>query len=188
MKNNYFSHSSSIISDDSFIGAGSRIWHFTHIFGKSRIGKNCILGQNVMAGPNIVVGNNCKIQNNVSLYKGVILEDDVFCGPSCVFTNVKNPRAFIDRRSEFSTTLVKKGATLGANSTIICGVTVGSYSMIGAGSVVTKNILSFSLVVGTPAKRIGWISKSGERLGRDLICPRTGDQYEEKNGKLFEKL
>ena len=139
-----------------------------------------------MIGPNVKIGNRCKIQNNVSLYKGIILEDNVFCGPSCVFTNVKSPRAFIDRSDEFIETFVRKGASIGANSTIICGVELGPYCMIGAGALVTKNIKSFSLVVGSPAKHIGWVSKTGDRLDDNLICKRTGQLYEERNGFLYE--
>jgi len=139
-----------------------------------------------MIGPNVKIGNRCKIQNNVSLYKGIILEDNVFCGPSCVFTNVKTPRAFIDRSGEFIETFVRKGASIGANSTIICGVELGAYCMIGAGALVTKNIKPFSLVVGSPAKHIGWVSKTGDRLDDNLICKRTGQLYEQRNGFLYE--
>jgi len=186
MTNNYFVHDSAIISSDSIIGKNSKIWHFSHIFGSSKIGEKCNIGQNVMIGPNVLIGNRCKIQNNVSVYKGITIEDDVFCGPSCVFTNVKTPRAFIDRSEEFSTTLIKKGVSIGANSTIVCGVTIGEYSMIAAGSIVTKDVLPFSLVLGQPAKHVGWISKSGDRLGKDLVCKRTGDKYELVNGNLYE--
>ena len=186
MKDDYFIHSTAIISADSSIGKNTKIWHFCHIFGKSKIGENCILGQNVMVGPNVSIGNRCKIQNNVSIYKGIVIDDDVFCGPSCVFTNVRTPRSFIDRKEEFSDTLVKKGATLGANSTIICGVTLGKYSMIGAGSVVTKDVKNYSLVIGNPAKHIGWVSRTGDRLNINLRCPRTGVKYIEKDGNLYE--
>ena len=187
MDKNYFCHKSSIVSSDSDIGQDTKIWHFSHIFGSSKVGKNCIIGQNVMIGPDVEIGSNCKIQNNVSIYKGIKIEDDVFCGPSCVFTNVKTPRAFINRREEFMYTIVRKGSSIGANSTIICGVELGKYSMIAAGAVVTKNVIPYSLVVGSPAKHIGWVSGAGERLGKDLVCPRTGKEYEEKNGKLYEK-
>ncbi len=186
MINNYFSHESAIISSDSSIGDNSKIWHFSHIFGLSVIGNNCNIGQNVMIGPNVSIGNRCKIQNNVSIYKGITIQDDVFCGPSCVFTNVKTPRAFINRSEEFSSTLVMKGASIGANATIVCGVIIGEYSMIAAGSIVTKDVLPYSLVLGQPAKQIGWVSKVGDRLGEDLVCKRTGDKYEEINGKLTE--
>ena len=152
---NFYVHPTSIISDDSKVGENTKIWQFCHIFGKSKIGSNSILGQNVMVGPNVNIGSNCKIQNNVSLYKGITIENNVFCGPSCVFTNVKTPRAFIDRSNEFSNTIVRKGASIGANATIVCGVEIGEYSMIGAGAVVTKNVKPFSLVLGTPAKHVG---------------------------------
>ena len=174
MTNNYFVHDSAIISPDSVIGKNSKIWHFSHIFGSSKIGEKCNIGQNVMIGPNVLIGNRCKIQNNVSVYKGITMEDDVFCGPSCVFTNVKTPRAFIDRSQEFIATKIQKGASIGANSTIICGIEIGKYSMVAAGAVVTKNVKAYSLVVGSPAKHIGWVSKAGERLSSDMTCIRTG--------------
>ena len=153
----YFVHPSSIVDEGVEIGAGTKIWHFCHVLKNTVIGENCVFGQNVVVGPDVTVGNGCKVQNNVSLYKGVILEDDVFCGPSCVFTNVINPRAFIEKKSEFKTTLVKKGATIGANSTIVCGNTIGKYALIGAGSVVTHNVPDYALVVGVPARQIGWV-------------------------------
>ena len=187
MVSNVFIHETAIVSEDSKIGSATKIWQFSHIFGKSIVGNNCILGQNVMVGPDVKVGSNCKIQNNVSLYKGIIIEDNVFCGPSCVFTNVKTPRAFIDRSNEFTQTLIRKGCSIGANATIICGIELGEYSMIGAGALVTKNVEPYSLVIGSPAKHIGWVSESGERLGADLICKRTGEIYEEKNGNLYKK-
>jgi len=187
MSKDYFIHNSSIISQDSQIGKDTKIWHYSHIFGSSSVGKNCVIGQNVMIGPNVIVGNRCKIQNNVSLYKGIILEDNVFCGPSCVFTNTKTPRAFIDRSNEFSKTIVRKGVSIGANATIICGVELGEYSMIGAGALVTKDVKPYSLVIGSPAMHIGWVSEAGERLYDNLICKRTGKLYEEKNGILYEK-
>ena len=187
MSKNYFSHDTAIVSSDSSIGKNTKIWHFSHIFGNSSIGKDCIIGQNVMVGPNVNIGNNCKVQNNVSLYKGVTIEDYVFCGPSCVFTNVKTPRAFIDRSQEFDTTIVKKGASIGANSTIICGVELGEYCMVAAGALVTKNIKPYSLVIGAPAIHVGWVSEAGERMDENLICRRTGKVYEEKNGNLYEK-
>ena len=148
------------------------------------IGENCVLGQNVMVGPYVTIGNNCKIQNNVALYKGVILEDGVFCGPSCVFTNVLTPRAEVQRKDEFGVTLVKRGATIGANATIVCGNTLGKYCMIAAGSVVTKDIADYALVAGVPARQIGWVSRSGDRLGPDLTCPRTGERYSENKQLL----
>ena len=161
------------------IGEGSKIWHYSHILSGSKIGANCVIGQNVMIGPDVSVGNNCKIQNNVSLYKNVALEDDVFIGPSAVFTNVKTPRAFIDRKAEFQTTKIKKGATIGANATIVCGVTLGEYCLIGAGAVVTKSVPDYALVLGVPARQQGWVSKSGCVLNDDLICPYDGSKYEQ---------
>jgi acetyltransferase-like isoleucine patch superfamily enzyme len=187
MTKDYFYHNSAEISDDSTIGKNSKIWHFSHIFGNSIVGKNCIIGQNVMIGPNVSIGDGCKIQNNVSLYKGVILEDNIFCGPSCVFTNVKTPRAFIDRSNDFRNTIVRKGSSIGANATIICGVELGKYSMVAAGAIVTKDVKPYSLVMGGPAKHIGWVSRAGERLRDDLICKRTGEKYEENEGSLYEK-
>ena len=187
MNKDFFSHKSAIISEDTQIGKNTKIWHYSHIFGSSTVGENCVIGQNVMIGPNVILGNGCKIQNNVSLYKGIILEDDVFCGPSCVFTNVKTPRAFIDRSNEFSRTIVRRGVSIGANATIVCGVELGKFCMIGAGALVTKNVKPYSLVIGSPAKHIGWISEAGERLDNNLICNRTGKLYEEDNGNLYEK-
>ena len=186
MVSNVFIHETAIVSEDSKIGSKTKIWQFSHIFGKSRVGNNCILGQNVMVGPNVSIGSNCKIQNNVSLYKGITIENNVFCGPSCVFTNVKTPRAFIDRSNEFNETIVREGASIGANATIICGVEIGEFSMIAAGAVVTKDVKPFSLVMGVPAKHIGWVSKAGERLDKNLICNRTGKRYEEREESLYE--
>jgi UDP-2-acetamido-3-amino-2,3-dideoxy-glucuronate N-acetyltransferase len=159
-----FVHESSYIDENVEIGSGTKIWHFSHILKNTKIGSNVIIGQNVMIGPDVTIGNNCKIQNNVSVYKGVILEDDVFCGPSCVFTNVYNPRAFIERKHEFRNTLVKRGATIGANATIVCGVTIGEYAFIGAGAVVTKDVPDYALVVGVPARQIGWVCQCGNKL------------------------
>lgn len=173
-----FIHESAYVDSPVDIGAGTKIWHFCHVLANVTIGKNCSLGQNVMAGPDVVIGDNCKVQNNVSLYKGVVLEDGVFCGPSCVFTNVNNPRAEIERKSEFRQTLVKRGATIGANATIVCGHSLGEYSFIAAGAVVTSDVVPYALMAGVPAKRIGWMSKSGERLGEDLVCPADGVKYE----------
>ncbi len=177
-------HESAYIDDDVTIGSNTSIWHFVHVLTDTQIGDNCVLGQNVMAGPEVQIGNGCKVQNNVALYRGVVLEEDVFCGPSCVFTNVLTPRAHVERKTEFSKTLVKKGATIGANATIICGNTLGRYCMIAAGSVVTKDVKNYALVAGVPARQIGWVSRAGERLDDDLCCPRTGEKYIEANGNL----
>lgn len=179
-----FVHESAYVDEGCEIGAGSKIWHFVHVLPGTVIGRNCILGQNVMAGPNVIIGDGCKIQNNVALYKGVTLEQDVFCGPSCVFTNVLTPRAHVERKDEFSETVVKRGATIGANATIVCGNMLGCYCMVAAGAVVTSNVPDFALVAGVPARRICWVSRSGDRLGDDLVCPRTGERYEEADGKL----
>ena len=182
-----FVHESSYIDQGCTIGAGTKIWHFSHVMEGSQIGRNCVIGQNVMIGPSVKIGDRCKIQNNVSLYTGVILEDGVFCGPSCVFTNVTNPRAEIERKNEFRDTRVGRGATIGANATIICGYDLGDYSFVAAGAVVTRDVPAYALVAGVPAKRIGWISPAGERLGEDLVCPRTGQRYEELgDGKLVK--
>lgn len=179
-----FIHESAFIDQPSSIGAGTKIWHFVHVLTGTHIGENCVLGQNVMAGPNVTIGNNCRIQNNVALYNGVTLEDDVFCGPSCVFTNVLTPRANVERKDEYGPTTVRRGATIGANATIVCGNTLGAYCMIAAGAVVTKDVPEFALMAGVPARRIGWVSRAGERLGNDLICPRTGERYQEIDGQL----
>ncbi|MCW5771382.1 MAG: N-acetyltransferase [Rhodospirillaceae bacterium] len=179
-----FVHPTAIVDDGVELGAGAKIWHFSHILSGSRIGARCVVGQNVMIGPRVVVGDGCKIQNNVSLYEAVVLEDEVFCGPSCVFTNVLTPRAFVERKNEFAPTLVRRGATIGANATIVCGVTIGRYAMIGAGAVVTKDVPDHALVVGNPARRRGWVSRTGEVLGADLVCPRTGETYRERGGAL----
>ena len=170
-------HESAYVDDGCEIGEGTKIWHFSHILSGTRIGRNCSIGQNVMAGPDVSIGENCKIQNNVSLYKGVTLEQGVFCGPSCVFTNVLTPRAEIERKDEFAATLVKRGATIGANATIVCGNTLGRYCTIGAGAVVTKDVPDHALMAGVPARRIGWVSRAGDLLKDDLICPRTGERY-----------
>jgi UDP-2-acetamido-3-amino-2,3-dideoxy-glucuronate N-acetyltransferase len=170
-------HESAFIDDPVAIGGGCRIWHFVHVMAHCSVGANTVIGQNVMIGPRVRVGRNCRIQNNVSLYEGVELEDDVFCGPSCVFTNVLNPRAFISRKSEFRQTLVRCGATIGANATIICGHTIGCYALVGAGAVVTSDVADYALVVGTPARQIGWVSRVGDIMGPDLVCPSTGERY-----------
>ena len=184
---NYQIHHTAIIDSDATIGEGCRIWHWVHISSGASIGQNCSFGQNVFVGNKVVIGNNVKIQNNVSVYDNVTLEDDVFCGPSMVFTNVYNPRSAISRKDEYRNTLVKQGATLGANSTIVCGVTIGQYAFIGAGAVINRDVPDFALMVGVPAKQIGWISKFGERLDLPIegdgvaICPHTGEQYQLKN-------
>jgi len=179
----YSVHSTAIIDDGVTIGAGTQIWHWVHVTSGAVIGKRCSLGQNVFVGAQAVIGNNVKIQNNVSVYADVTLQDGVFCGPSMVFTNVYNPRSAISRRAEFRETLVKHGATLGANCTIICGVTIGEYAFIGAGAVVNRDIKPYALIVGNPGRQIGWMSRFGERLELpvegevDSICPHTGDIY-----------
>lgn len=181
-------HESAYVDADVEIGDNTKLWHFVHILSGTRIGENCSLGQNVMAGPDVTIGNGCKIQNNVALYKGVILEDGVFCGPSMVFTNVTTPRSEVNRRTEYSTTLVRKGATIGANATIVCGHELGEYCFIAAGAVVTKNVKPHAVMAGVPAKQIGWASHAGEMLKADaagnLECPRTQDQYEVRDGSL----
>lgn len=176
-------HPTAIIDDGARIGEGSRIWHFCHVSAGARIGECCALGQNVYVANRVVIGNGVKIQNNVSVYDSVTLEDDVFCGPSMVFTNVFNPRAFIERKDEYRDTLVKKGASLGANCTIVCGVTIGRYAFVGAGAVVTRDVPDYALLVGNPASQIGWMSEYGERLDLPLegdarvSCPHTGARY-----------
>jgi len=181
-------HETAIVDEDVEIGSGTKIWHFSHIIKGSKIGKNCNISQNVVVGPNAIIGNNCKIQNNVSVYEGVVLEDNVFCGPSMVFTNVYNPRSEFPRKSEYKKTLVKRGATIGANATIVGGVTIGCYAFVGAGAVVTKEVPDFALVVGNPARQIGWMSRYGEQIALPLKgngeyeCPYTGERYELKNG------
>jgi UDP-2-acetamido-3-amino-2,3-dideoxy-glucuronate N-acetyltransferase len=171
-------HESAYVDSPCTIGPGTRIWHFSHILKDCKIGRGCTIGQNVMIGPNVRVGDNCKIQNNVSLYSGVELLEGVFCGPSCVFTNVNNPRAEVNRKDEFRETRVGRWATIGANATIVCGHSLGAYCFIAAGAVVTSDVPPHALMAGVPARRIGWVSRSGERLGSDLVCPRTGERYE----------
>jgi UDP-2-acetamido-3-amino-2,3-dideoxy-glucuronate N-acetyltransferase len=180
----YTVHPSAIVDDGAQIGAGSRVWHWVHVCGGARIGKGVSLGQNVFVGNKVVIGDRCKIQNNVSVYDNVTLEDGVFCGPSMVFTNVYNPRALIERKDEYRNTIIRKGATLGANCTIVCGVTVGEYALIGAGAVVNKDVPAYALMVGVPARQIGWVSQYGEQLdlplfGNKLVkCPHTGQEYQ----------
>jgi len=183
----YFVHETSCVDEEVEIGEGTKVWHFSHILRGSRIGKNCVIGQNVMIGPEVTIGDRCKIQNNVSIYKGVTLEDEVFCGPSCVFTNVYNPRAFIERKHEFRPTLVKRGATIGANATIVCGVTLGRYSFVGAGAVVTRDVPDYALVVGVPARQVGWVCKCGTTLKFDnhyARCPYCGSEYKIEANRL----
>lgn len=181
-----FIHESSYVDSPSEIGEGTKIWHFSHILPNTNIGKNVNIGQNCVIGPDVSVGDNCKIQNNVSVYKGVTLEEGVFCGPSCVFTNVNNPRAEINRKSEFSNTLIKRGTTIGANATIVCGHILGAYCFIAAGAVVTGNVPDHALMAGVPAKRIGWMSRAGAKLGNDLKCPIENRQYREGKDGLEE--
>jgi UDP-2-acetamido-3-amino-2,3-dideoxy-glucuronate N-acetyltransferase len=179
----YSVHPSAIIDEGAKIGEGSRVWHFVHVCGGAQIGKGVSLGQNVFVGNKVVIGDNCKIQNNVSVYDNVTLEEGIFCGPSMVFTNVYNPRSLIERKSEYRDTLVKKGATLGANCTIVCGTTIGEYAFIGAGAVVNKDVKPYALMVGVPAKQIGWMSEFGDQLvlplvgSSEVICEHTGDRY-----------
>jgi predicted dehydrogenase len=187
-KPSVYVHPSSYVDDHVSIGQGTKIWHFSHILHGSTIGQNCVIGQNVMIGPDVSIGANCKIQNNVSLYKGVALADGVFCGPSCVFTNVYNPRSEVERKEEFLPTKVGRGVTIGANATIVCGVTLGDYCFIGAGSVVTKDVPPHACVVGNPAKQIGWRSHAGEKLEHDLQCPREGRTYQVNSLKQLEEL
>lgn len=174
----YFAHETACIDSGCKVGAGTRIWHFSHVLPGAKIGRNCVIGQNVMVGPDVGIGNGCKIQNNVSLYTGVVLEDGVFCGPSCVFTNVNNPRAEVERKTEFRPTHVGVGATIGANATIVCGHRLGAYCFVAAGAVVVRDVPAHALVAGNPARQIGWMSHAGERLGDDLVCRRTGARYE----------
>ena len=186
--NNYYAHETAVIDDGCEIGTGTKIWHFSHIMPNCKIGKNCNLGQNVVVSPNVILGENVKVQNNVSIYSGVICEDDVFLGPSMVFTNVINPRSAIIRRGEYQQTVVKKGASIGANATIVCGNNIGEYAFIGAGAVVTKEVLPYALVVGNPSKQIGWISEYGHRLDFDkqgfATCEESGEKYQLEKNKV----
>lgn len=181
----HFVHESAYVDQPCEIGEGTKIWHFVHVLSGTRIGRNCVLGQNVMAGPDVSIGDNCKIQNNVALYKGVELADGVFCGPSCVFTNVLTPRSEVERKDEFLRTYVGRGATIGANATIVCGHDLGAYSMVAAGAVVTKDVPAYALVAGVPARQLGWVSRAGERLGDDLVCPRTKEKYRLEGDRLM---
>tara|TARA_B100001057_G_scaffold494469_2_gene591111 strand:+ start:1678 stop:2256 length:579 start_codon:yes stop_codon:yes gene_type:complete len=187
---NFFIHSSSVIDNSARVGQGTKIWHFSHIMSNAKIGENCNIGQNVVVSSNVILGDNVKVQNNVSIYTGVICEDDVFLGPSMVFTNILNPRSAVIRRDQYKNTFVRKGASIGANATILCGNTLGNFCLIGAGSVVTKDVLPYALVVGNPAIQIGWVSQYGHRLEFDgdgfSICPESSEKYKLKNKKVIK--
>lgn len=189
MNNNFFAHETAVIDDGSAIGNGTKVWHFSHIMTGSAIGENCNIGQNVVVSPGVTLGKNVKVQNNVSIYTGVICEDDVFLGPSMVFTNVINPRSAVNRKSEYMKTLVKRSATIGANATIVCGVTLGEFSFVGAGTVVTKDVKPYALVVGNPSRQIGWMSEYGHRLEFDeeniAVCPESGQKYKLEGDNVF---
>jgi UDP-2-acetamido-3-amino-2,3-dideoxy-glucuronate N-acetyltransferase len=184
----YFAHSTAVIDEDCEIGPGTKIWHFSHIMPGCKIGKNCNIGQNVVISPQVVLGSNVKVQNNVSIYTGVVCEDDVFLGPSMVFTNVINPRSAINRKSEYARTIVKQGATVGANATIVCGHNIGRYAFVGAGAVVTKDVPDYALIVGNPARQSGWMSEYGHKLVFDksgfAVCPESKQEYQLKDGKV----
>jgi len=188
MEKSYLAHETAVIDEGCSIGTGTRIWHFSHIMPNCQVGKGCNIGQNVVISPEVVIGNNVKIQNNVSVYTGVVCQDDVFLGPSVVFTNVINPRSAIARKNEYKQTLVKKGASIGANATIVCGITIGEYAFVGAGAVVTKNILPFALVMGNPARQTGWMSQYGHKLKFNAegiaTCPESGEKYLLKDGAV----
>jgi len=181
MKNKYFAHETAVIDDNCDIADGTKIWHFSHVMTGCKIGVNCNIGQNVVISPDVVLGNNVKVQNNVSIYTGVICEDDVFLGPSMVFTNVINPRSAVNRKSEYMRTVVKKGVSIGANATIVCGHDIGEYAFVGAGTVVTKEVPAYALIVGNPGRQMGWMSEYGHRLNFNdkgiAICPESGDEY-----------
>ena len=187
--NTYFSHPTAVIDDGCTIGNGTKIWHFSHLMERAEVGKNCIIGQNVFIANNVVLGKNVKVQNNVSLYSGVICEDDVFLGPSMVFTNVKNPRSAIPRKDKFQETLIRKGATIGANATIICGVTIGKFAFVAASAVITKNVENYALMKGVPAQQDGWVSEFGEKLIFEngiAICQATNSQYKLEDGNCIK--
>ena len=190
MKQKYFAHETAVIDENCQIGEGTKIWHFSHIMTGCVIGTNCNIGQNVVISPEVVLGNNVKVQNNVSVYTGVICEDDVFLGPSCVFTNVTNPRSAVNRKSQYAGTHVGKGATIGANATVVCGHDIGAYAFIGAGAVVTKQVPDYALLVGNPARQLGWMSEYGYRLYFDAEgiaeCPESHEKYQLKDGKVFK--
>lgn len=186
MVNEYFAHESAVIDEGCIIGKGSKIWHFSHLMNDCKLGENCNLGQNVVISPGVILGNNVKVQNNVSIYTGVVCEDDVFLGPSMVFTNVVNPRSAVVRRGQYVRTIVRKGASIGANATIVCGHDIGEYAFIGAGAVVTRAVPAYALVVGNPARHIGWMSEYGHRLNFDeagiAVCPESKERYRIKDG------
>ncbi len=187
---NFFAHETAIIDENCIIGSGTKIWHFSHVMSNCVIGENCNIGQNVVISPEVVLGRNVKVQNNVSIYTGVTCDDDVFLGPSMVFTNVINPRSAVNRKSEYAKTHVGKGATIGANSTIVCGHDIGEYAFIGAGAVITKNVKPYALMVGNPAKQLGWMSENGHRLKFNdqniAICPETGEKYELRENQVYK--
>ena len=186
--NDYFAHETAVIDEGCTIGRGTKIWHFSHLMSGCRIGERCNIGQNVVVSPGVVLGANVKVQNNVSIYTGVTCEDDVFLGPSMVFTNVINPRSHVSRKHEFRPTIVRRGASIGANATIVCGNEIGEYAMVGAGAVITKSVKPYALVVGNPARQVGWVSANGHRLYFDLeghaTCPETGERYRLKDGSV----
>ena len=190
MEKEYFAHETAVIDEGCIIGKDTRIWHFTHIMSKCKIGNNCNIGQNVVVSPEVILGNNVKVQNNVSIYTGVVCEDDVFLGPSMVFTNIVNPRSAIIRKHEYAGTVVKRGASIGANATIVCGHDIGEFAFIGAGAVVTKNVPAYALFVGNPAIQTGWMSEYGHRLHFDeqgiAICPESKEKYQLKDNKVIK--
>ncbi len=183
---NFDAHPSAIVDDGARIGAGTRIWHFCHVSAGAIIGSDCVLGQNVFVADGVIVGDGVRIQNNVSLYDGVTLEDNVFCGPSSVFTNVRTPRSGVSRKDEYAPTIVRRGASIGANATIVCGIEIGAYGFVGAGAVVTGDVAPHRLVIGVPARAVGWVSHAGEILDEGLVCPRTGRAYRIENGELID--
>ncbi len=190
MSQDFFAHETAVIDDNCSIGKGTKIWHFSHIMSGCVIGENCNIGQNVVVSPQVVLGKNVKVQNNVSIYTGVICEDDVFLGPSMVFTNVINPRSNVNRRGQYTKTVVKRGASIGANATIVCGHDIGEFAFIGAGAVVTKEVLPYALVVGNPARQVGWMSEYGHRLHFDdngiAVCPESGEKYKLEKGRVYK--
>ena len=191
MNKEYFAHETSIIDDGCYIGSGTKIWHFSHLMPNCTLGENCNIGQNVVISPEVVLGNNVKVQNNVSIYTGVTCEDDVFLGPSMVFTNVINPRSAVNRRGQYSVTTVRKGVSIGANATIVCGNDIGQFAFIGAGTVVTKEVPAYALIVGNPGRQIGWMSEYGQRLNFDsngvAICEESKEEYQLLNGEVTKK-